>query len=143
MRVVGASLIALSVAGVLGCHVRPSAASPGDAPPHARVRVALARALPALDGSHVKVTVVEVTYPPGGESRPHSHPCAVVGYVVEGALRSRVEGEAEAIYAAGETFFEPPNGTHAVSANASRERPARFTATFICDRDTALSEDRK
>src|ERR1039457_2968544 len=56
-----------------------------------RARVALSQALPKLNGDHLKATVVEVHYGPGESSPPHSHPCAVIGYVVEGALRTRSE----------------------------------------------------
>ena len=102
-------------------------------------RVVFSHAIPPLDGAHLAVTVVEVHYGPGGASAPHSHPCAVIGYVLEGALRSQVQGEAESTYTAGESFFEAPNSVHVVSANASIERPVRFLASFTCDRVTPLS----
>ncbi|MFN2563657.1 MAG: cupin domain-containing protein [Gemmatimonadaceae bacterium] len=92
-----------------------------------------------MDGSQLAVKIVEVAYAPDGSSRPHSHPCAVIGHVVEGALRTQVQGEPEAIYAAGQTFYEVPNGVHLVSANASSAAPARLIAIFVCDRDTPLS----
>jgi quercetin dioxygenase-like cupin family protein len=104
-----------------------------------RARVALAHALPKLDGAHLKASVVEVHYGPGESSPQHSHPCSVVGYVVEGAIRTRVKGEPEAIYKAGEAFYEASNGIHEVSANASQTQPATFIAYFVCDRDTPLS----
>ena len=99
----------------------------------------LAHALPHLDGDHVKVTIVEVTYGPGASSPPHSHPCPVIGYVLAGALRTQVKGEPEAIYKGGQTFYEAPNGVHQVSANASTKRPVKFLAYFVCDHDTKLS----
>jgi quercetin dioxygenase-like cupin family protein len=104
-----------------------------------RGRVAFARALPALDGTHLKVTLVEVTYGPGESSHPHSHPCPVVGYVVAGAVRMQVKGGKEAIYRAGDTFYEAPHGVHAVSANASATEPATFLAYFVCDHEGPLS----
>jgi len=94
--------------------------------------------LPPMDGSRLEVQLVEVTYQPGGFSPPHSHPCPVVGYVVEGAVRTQVEGEVEKIHRAGESFYEAPNGVHLVSANASSTEPARFQAWFTCDRPTPL-----
>jgi quercetin dioxygenase-like cupin family protein len=106
-----------------------------------RARVALSQALPKLNGDHLKATVVEVHYGPGEFSPTHSHPCAVIGYVVEGALRTQVKGEPEAIYKAGESFYEAPNGVHIVSANASRTEPATFIAYFVCDHNTPLSVD--
>jgi quercetin dioxygenase-like cupin family protein len=102
-------------------------------------RVAFSHALPHLDGDHVKVTIVEVTYGPGASSPPHSHPCPVIGYVIAGTLRSQVKGESEAIYKAGQSFYEAPNGIHQVSANASTKRPVKFLAYFVCDHDTELS----
>jgi quercetin dioxygenase-like cupin family protein len=103
-------------------------------------RRVLSQALPVMDGRGLRVTVVEVTYGPGGSSRPHRHPCAVVGSVIAGTLRSRVQGEPEALYQAGESFYEAPNGVHLVSANASDRAPVRFLASFICDHDAPLSE---
>ena len=104
-----------------------------------RVRVVRAAGLPALDGTRLHTTLVEVHYGPGGSSKPHSHPCPVVGYVVDGALRTQVQGEAEAVYHAGESFYEAPNGVHLVSANASATAPVTFLAWFVCDRETPLA----
>jgi quercetin dioxygenase-like cupin family protein len=104
-----------------------------------RARVALAHALPKLDGTRLKASVVEVHYGPGEASPQHSHPCSVVGYVVEGAIRTQVKGEPEAIYKAGEAFYEAANGIHEVSANASQTQPATFIAYFVCDHETPLS----
>ena len=95
-------------------------------------------ALEPMDGSHLKVTVVEVRYGPGESSKPHSHPCPVIGYVIEGAFRTQVRGEPETVYTAGQSFYEAANGAHVVSANASTNKPVRFLASFTCDRDTPL-----
>lgn len=104
-----------------------------------QAKVVLSHELPQLDGSHLKASVVEVIYAPGGASRPHSHACPVIGYVAEGAIRYQVKGEKEMIYKAGEGFFEAANGVHQVSANASATQPARLVAYFLCDHDTPLS----
>ncbi|HYX81313.1 MAG TPA: cupin domain-containing protein [Gemmatimonadales bacterium] len=99
----------------------------------------LSRPLPATNGNTLRTTVVEVAYGPGDSSLPHRHPCTVIGYVIDGAFRSQTEGASETIYRAGESFYEAPNSVHRVSANASATQPVRFTASFICDRDTPLS----
>ena len=109
--------------------------------PKDRARIVLAQALPKLDGSHLKATLVEVRYGPGEKSPPHSHPCAVVGYVSQGSLRSQVKGEPEMIYRTGQSFYEAPNGVHLVSANASSSEPATLIAFLLCDYDTPLSVD--
>jgi quercetin dioxygenase-like cupin family protein len=104
-----------------------------------RSRVAIAQPLPALDGRRLEATVLEVIYEPGGANSAHRHPCPVIGYVLEGSLRMQVKGQAERIYGAGDSFYEPPADVHLVSANASQDKPARFLAYFICDRETPLS----
>jgi quercetin dioxygenase-like cupin family protein len=96
--------------------------------------------LPQLDGSHLRATVVEVNYAPGEADKPHSHPCTVIGYVAEGSIRFQVkDGAPEAVYKAGESFYEPPNGVHQVSANASDKAPAKLIAFFVCDHDIPLT----
>jgi quercetin dioxygenase-like cupin family protein len=102
-------------------------------------RTAFSGKLPALDGQRLEATIVEVTYPPGGANPAHRHPCPVIGYVLEGALRMQVKGQPERIFKPGETFIETPSDVHVVSANASQEAPARFLAYFMCDRATPLS----
>lgn len=106
-----------------------------------RARIVLSQPLPKLDGDHLNATLVEVNYGPGEASSPHSHPCAVIGYVVEGALRTQVKGERGMIYKAGESFYEAPNGVHLVSANASSTKSAKLVAYLICDHDTPISVD--
>src|SRR3954471_7220655 len=71
-----------------------------------------------------KLTVLEVAHTPGAASPAHSHPRPVIAYVVSGdplsgkwRARSRLPGE---------SFFEPANGVHLISANASRTEPAKF-----------------
>lgn len=103
------------------------------------VRIARTQALPSLDGGSLRVSMVEVSYLPGESSPRHAHNCPVIGYVVDGAVRMHVEGESPAVYRRGETFYEPPGGVHLVSANESRELPARFVAWFLCDSDAPLS----
>lgn len=91
--------------------------------------------VPPMNGSRLAMQVVEVTYAPGGWSAAHRHPCPVVGYVLEGAVRMQLHGQPARTYAAGETFTETPADVHAVSANASDTAPAKFLAFFTCDQD--------
>lgn len=129
------------IAGIaaVGCRAGSAQTKGETAGDSTRVRVALSHALPRLEGKHLAVKLVEVTYPPGGASRPHSHPCPVAVYVIDGALRVLVKGQPEAVYRAGETFYEAPNSAHLVSASASDKDPAKFVAFFVCDKDTPLS----
>jgi quercetin dioxygenase-like cupin family protein len=100
---------------------------------------ALEQTLPRLDREQVTVRVLQVVYPPGGESAAHRHPCPVVGYVAAGRIRVEIEGSPSAILAAGQSFYEPRGAAHLVSANASDREPATLIAFFLCDNDHPLS----
>src|SRR5580700_8981753 len=102
-------------------------------------RTLIQQRLPELDGKNLTASVIEVNYPAGTGSEPHSHPCAVIGYVVSGTIESQVKGQAMERYTAGQTFYEPPNGVHAVSRNPSGTKPARLLAYFLCDHAGPLS----
>jgi len=137
------STLAVASSGALGTHLacRHIDASEARGQKQDRARTVMSHALPVLDGDHLKAVLLEVRYRPGEASAPHRHPCAVVGYVVEGSLRTRLEGQPEMIYKAGQTFYEAPNGVHLISANASTTEPAKLLAYFVCDRDTPLTID--
>jgi quercetin dioxygenase-like cupin family protein len=129
----------LFIAGLLVATACAAVVLQGQAAPDARTRIVFSQSLPQLDATHLKVTTVEVTYPPGGSSTPHSHPCPVIGYVLRGAVRMQVKGGPVSVYRPGDSFYEAPNGVHQVSANASTKEPAVFLAYFICDHPGPLS----
>ena len=123
------AMLAGSAVGLVAAVGLAGACRPAPAQGHggpASVRQVSAQPLPPLDGARLRETIVEVSYPPGGSSKPHTHPCPVVAYVLDGALRTQVQGQPEAVYHAGQSFYEAPNGVHAVSANASDREPVRF-----------------
>ncbi len=128
------ALIVLLVCTAL-MRVHPLAQQKG----HGSSRIALSHVLPALNGNKLAASLVEVSYGPGEASPAHSHPCPVIAYVVEGEIRSQVEGQPEAVFKAGESFYEAPNGVHQISANASRTKPAKLLAFFVCDHEAPLS----
>jgi quercetin dioxygenase-like cupin family protein len=113
---------------------RPAGAAEG-----ASVTPVFAYDLPNLPGQ--KMTGVLVAYGPGGSSPPHHHTTegAVVAYVLEGAIRSKVDDGPEKVYRAGESWLEPPGAAHAVSANASATEPARLLAVFVADDGAELT----
>ena len=104
-----------------------------------RSRIAFDRALPAMNGKQLVLKVVDVRYGPGESSAAHRHNCAVVVYVIDGAMRMSVRGSRDSVYTRGQTFLEMPTDVHQVSANASASDSAHFTATFVCDHEGPLS----
>ena len=109
-----------------------TAASAGDRPA-GKVTVVFDHALPNVPGKSMRGVLVE--YGPGGGSPAHTHPKSAFIYatVLEGAIRSSVNGSPEKVYRAGENFYEDPGSRHQVSANASDTEPARLLAVFVLD----------
>ncbi|WP_119272208.1 cupin domain-containing protein [Taklimakanibacter deserti] len=99
----------------------------------AKVTVVFDQALPNVPGKSMKGVLVE--YAPGGASPAHVHAKSAVIYatVLEGAIRSKVNDKPEKTYHAGENWVELPGDHHAVSANASKNEPARLLAVFVVD----------
>lgn len=93
------------------------------------------RAIPNIPGK--SLIAVEVLYPPGGASHPHTHAKSsfIYAYVVSGSVASKVNDEPERVYRAGESFFEEPGSRHPVSRNASKTKPAKLLAVFVVDSD--------
>lgn len=111
-----------------------TAASAGDRPA-GKVTIVFEHALPNVPGKSMKGVLVE--YGPGGGSPAHTHPKSAFIYatVLEGAIRSSVNGSPEKVFKAGENFYEEPGSHHEVSANASDTEPARLLAVFVVDTD--------
>lgn len=102
-----------------------------------KVEVIASYALPNLPGK--RVTVVRVTYGPGGFTPPHRHGGSVAAYITRGQVRSQLKGGQLETFEVGQSFFEPPGATHLVSANASNTEPAELVAVFVADEGTELT----
>ena len=99
----------------------------------ARVTLVYQHELPNVPGKTIKGVLVE--YGPGGFSEGHTHPPSAFIYatVLEGTIVSRVNDGPAKTYRAGESFSELPGDRHAVSANASKTKPAKLLAVFVVD----------
>jgi len=101
----------------------------------AKVTLVYQHELPNVPGKSIKGVLVE--YGPGGYSPAHTHPDSAFIYatVLEGAIRSQVNDGPVTTYKAGQSFSEMPHDHHAVSANASRTKPAKLLAVFVVNTD--------
>jgi quercetin dioxygenase-like cupin family protein len=88
-----------------------------------------------IDGKEARVTVLEVSYGPGGFTPPHRHPGAVFGYVLEGEFEAQLEGHPLRKLKAGDTFYEPTMALHSVSRNPSKMANTRLLAVLLHPRD--------
>jgi len=88
-----------------------------------------------IDGKEARVSVLEVSYEPGGFTPPHRHPGAVFGYVLEGEFEAQLEGQPLRKLKAGDTFYEPTMALHSVSRNPSKTANTRLLAVILHPRD--------
>lgn len=102
-----------------------------------KVELITSHALPNVPGK--RVTIVRVSYGPGGFTRPHRHAGTVTAYVTKGEIRSQLGGGPVETFGVGQSFFEPPGSTHIVSANASPTEPAELIAVFVADEGAQLT----
>ena len=121
------ALIAMTI-GTVSAHDSAS----GDA---SKVTLVYEHALPNVPGKSIKGVLVE--YGPGGFSEAHTHPQSAFIYatVLEGSIRSQVNGGPVKTYRAGESFSEMPGDRHGVSENGSKSRKAKLLAVFVVDTD--------
>jgi quercetin dioxygenase-like cupin family protein len=94
-------------------------------------------ALPNVPGK--RVTIVRVFYGPGGFTRAHRHAGSVTAYITKGEIRSQLGGGPVETFKVGQSFFEPPEATHLISANASLTEPAELIAVFVADEGAQLT----
>jgi quercetin dioxygenase-like cupin family protein len=119
--------ILVALGALIGCATivaqSPSVTASGAATP------LLTKALPDIPGK--EVTMLTVTYPPGGASPAHRHNADVFVYVLEGAVVMQVASGQELTVSAGQTFHESPTDIHSVSRNASMTAPAKILVFAI------------
>ncbi|WP_407944783.1 cupin domain-containing protein [Paraburkholderia acidicola] len=109
-------------------------AQPGAASrPVTQVKVLSCEPLPDVPGKSVTTAVVD--FPPLALSGPHRHPGSVTAFVLEGTVRSQMEGTPAIDYRSGATWFEPPRALHLLAENPDPVRPAKLLAVFVTDRD--------
>jgi quercetin dioxygenase-like cupin family protein len=114
-----------------------AAASSSVQPREESVSPLIQQALAGTDGK--QFTAAVVTFPPGARAAPHRHGQAFLyAYVLEGAVRSRLEGEPARLYRSGEGWAEQPGAHHLVAENASNRVPARLLVIFVSNRGEPL-----
>jgi quercetin dioxygenase-like cupin family protein len=106
--------------------------------PATNVTPLMQQALADIPGREVLAITLDI--PPGGGSGPHRHPGHhIVGYVLEGSYRIKVDDGPEKVLSKGDTFYEAPGQLHAVSRNASDTAPARILAVIIAESGKPLT----
>ena len=127
---------ALAVAGAVfaaGAGAADARTAEASAAPRETITPAFSNPISNIPGKSLMAVVV--TYPPGGTTPAHIHAKSafITGYVLSGAIRSKVDDGAPRVFKAGESWTEEPGAHHGVSENASKTDPASLLAIFVVD----------
>jgi quercetin dioxygenase-like cupin family protein len=146
MRIASGVLIASTAAVVVGCSpgterpVTPATAVLASRQPSETLTPLIQQALPNVHGK--TFTSATVTFPPGARAVPHRHGNAFVyAYVLEGAVRSQLEGEPMRTYHQGENWIEQPGAHHIATENVSNTEPAKLLVVFVSTTGEQLKID--
>lgn len=115
------------------CSGAATAAGPAATAPAPKVTTLTTQDLPEYPGKEAVMLLVD--YPPGGADPVHRHDAHAFVYVLEGSIVMGVAGGQPVTLSAGQTFHEGPHDLHTIGRNASKERPARFLAVLLKDKD--------
>lgn len=116
-------------------HATPAVAYDVAGAKNAKTTLVYEHAIPDVPGKSIRGVLVE--YGPGGYSPAHTHAKSAIIYatVLEGAVKSQINGGPVRTFTAGENFTELPGDHHGVSANASEIRPSKLLAVFVVNTD--------
>ena len=93
-----------------------------------------------LNKTITSIEAREIAFEPGQTGGRHSHPCPVVGYILEGTAVLEVEGQPPQSLPTGSAFYEPANVPIARFDNASATEPMRFLAYYLLEGEQPLIE---
>ena len=123
---IGAALV-----GLAALSLTPS---PGSAQqPTVQRKVLLTEDLP-IPGYQTVMATIEI--PAGGREGRHTHPGAVVVYILEGAFTFDYEGKATMTYKAGDSFYIEANKIHEGINNGTS--PVKAVAALVVEKGKPL-----
>ncbi len=84
--------------------------------------------------------LVELNFTPGVSVPEHRHPGPILGYVVDGQMRTAINHQPDQIVQAGGTFFEPHGALHTAFSSANPDAPVRAVAFLVVPSGSPLTE---
>jgi quercetin dioxygenase-like cupin family protein len=123
-------LVTVATASTWATSTRPEPApvpeAPTPRPSGERARYPLTGPLEGFDA-----VLIELNFRPGVSSPEHRHPGFILGYVVDGQVRTAINNEADQVVPPGGTFFEPLGALHTAFGSANPKAPARAVAFMV------------
>jgi quercetin dioxygenase-like cupin family protein len=135
-----ASMVATAAACVSAAEPPSGMAATVSKPPSETLSPLLENALPNVKGKTFTSALVD--FPPAGRAEPHRHGEAFVyAYVLDGTVRSQLDGEPMRTYRQGENWVEQPGAHHVLTENPSTRAPAKLLVIFISNTGDQLKVD--
>ncbi|MET7991675.1 cupin domain-containing protein [Amycolatopsis sp. NPDC005232] len=155
-KIAGVVLAVVTLAGATACgnSDRPAAGATSTPPPASsaaadsgaaqrptdKLTPLIEQALPDVPGKTFTSAVVD--FPPNGKGVPHRHGAAFIyAYVLEGAIRSQLEGQPMQTYQQGQGWVEPPGSHHVFAENTSATSPAKLLTVSVSNTGDPLKTD--
>lgn len=147
MRIAGGLLTVAALTAATACSTVDQPAHANEAVPAAvstrpseTFKPLLQQALPNVKGKTFTSAIVD--FPPNARAMPHRHGQAFVyAYVLEGAVRSKLDDKPVATYHQGQNWVEQPGTHHVLTENTSRTKPARLLVVFVANTGDRLKVD--
>ncbi|MFD8006264.1 cupin domain-containing protein [Streptomyces mirabilis] len=147
MRIAGGLLAVATLTAATACstsnqpaHATRPTAAVASTPPTETLKPLLQQALPNVKGKTFTSAVVD--FPPNARALPHRHGQAFVyAYVLEGTVRSQLEGKPVTTYHQGENWVEQPGAHHLLTENTSRTKRAKLLVVFVSNTGDKLKVD--
>lgn len=87
-----------------------------------------------------EAVLVELNFQPGVSAPEHRHPGPIIGYVVDGQMRTAIDHQPDQIVPAGGTFFEPHGALHTAFSSAKPDEPVHAVAVLVVPSGSPLTE---
>jgi len=99
--------------------------------------------MPLPDSPGRIVTALTIELAPGAVVGAHRHGGFVYVYLLEGRIRSQLEGQDPVEYRSGQSWTEPAEVLHSRTENPSTTEPAKFLAVIYSDADAVITRPEK
>ncbi|MFJ3824126.1 cupin domain-containing protein [Streptomyces nodosus] len=147
MRIAGGLLAFATLTATTACstsnqpaHAKEPTAAVASTHPSETLEPLLQQALPNVKGKTFTSAVVD--FPPNARAMPHRHGQAFVyAYVLEGTVRSKLDGKPVSTYHQGENWVEQPGAHHVLTENTSRTERAKLLVIFVSNTGDKLKVD--
>ncbi len=94
--------------------------------------------LPDFPNHNVTALTVEIA--PGEVVGPHRHGGFVYVYLLQGRIRSQMEGADPVEYSPGQSWIEPAGALHSHTENPSKTEPAKFLAVIYSESNAVITQ---